>query len=499
MKFYAFAAFLAILVLSAASAESIESGKYFSVPSGERYTCFYINLPQDLDVNSVGSAVQAEIMSDKEKSPWVDTTSVFVKVNPGMLTRQPICFYHENKNDGDYSFFEINISSKELSREKTIEGGVCVTSYADVDSGTETNVTDVCSLLSKSADIFDVQFRYPYMEARPGEIIRNMVYVTSYAKVRMKFFVETDLKTTLDEWTVATSSSNPSFSKGFDIRAPSAEGDYFVIVRGSIMGCRLESCKKTAIARIKVEKNVTRKGFSLNVVPKNLNIKNAQNITLKLLITNYENEMNFSISVLTKPKVLIIPEKAEIEISKNSFKSKEFTLSLPSKENTLYKIRFDVISNSGEEHTTTAYISVGELLTDAKREVESILRKAKSKGDKKTETFVLKKLEEWEEMRRETDYGEELASYEEFKKAIEEAKKGRIKNEDNKKEEVFKDKGDGYESYEEEKNNENGMLDIILIIIIIGAAVGIIVFVLIKKSKNVSETYEYPQFDDESF
>ncbi len=478
-----------------ASAAALEDNNYFSVSENGTYSCIFVNLPQDLDVNTVDSSISSIIFSDKEKSPWIDTTENEFVINPGMLTRVPVCFYHKGLKEGDYSFYELNLSSNELGLSKGVKGGVCITDYEDVDSADNADEnTNICDLLNNRADIFDAQFRYPYMEARPGEVIKNSVYVTSYAKIRIQFSMETDMDNDLSKWTATADPANPMNSKSFSVKAPDYEGTYNMILRAHILGCELDLCRSTVIGRVKVSQNATRTGFVANVVPKNLNIKDASNISLKLLITNYEEEMNFSISASSEPGMDISPQKKEVRIKQNSFASIDFIAVPASGKDTLYEINFDILSDKNEEHTTTAYISFGELLSDAKREAEEIIEDARKSGDKDTETFVLEKLNDWEEERENLDYGEELGSYEDFKKSLEEAKKGNINK--------TTDKNDQNETtsrppvkYQEDETAEFNWLLVIIPLIIV---IAIVVVFIIKKSQNVSEKYEYPGFDEET-
>ncbi|NOX71411.1 MAG: hypothetical protein GXO64_01805 [Candidatus Micrarchaeota archaeon] len=487
---------LLLLLVLLPGAYSISDDQYFSVEENSSYTCIYINLPQDLDTSSIDSAINSEIKSDRLKSPWIDTTSISVKVNPGMLSRQPVCFYHEGKKEGDYSFFELNLSSAELSVNKGIKGGICITKYDDIDVQHDTdNATDICELLSKRADIFDVQFRYPYIEAKPGELIRNGVYVTSYAHIRIKFNIESDIENDLESWITATDPSSPTETKSFKMKAPETEGSYNIIVRGSIMGCNMEACRKTTIGVLRVSENASRRGFVLNVVPQNINIKDVDNVTLKLLVTNYENDMNFSISATGDNGITVSPKKKSVNVKKNSFASVEFVITPNNGDENLYTINFDVLSEDNEEHAIEAHVSFGELLTDAKREVDKILEDAKENGDKETETFVLERFEEFKEKRNQADYGDDLSVYDEFKKSLKKAKKGEIKSNTST---TKKPKTRKIPPHPDDNANDGNALDWMVFLIPLIIIIGVIAFFIYKKTQNVSEKYDYPGFDEES-
>lgn len=499
---YALTAML-LIILAAPGAYPLEDNYYFSVPKNGSYSCIYLNLPQDLDVNSVNSPVNSLIKSDKMLSPWIETTETQITINPGMLRREPVCFYHEGKSEGDYSLYRMSVSANDLSVKKDVKGGICITGYKDFDTSSEntTSETNICDLLNNNADIFDAQFRHPYIEAKPGEIIKNSVYVTSYAKIRIDFDIETDITNDLDPWITAANPDEPIITKSFSVKAPSTQGTYDMIIKGSILGCDLELCKKTTIARIKVDQDAERNGFVINSIPKNINVKDSSDVNLKLLITNYEDEMNFSVSASADPGMKITPEKKTVKIDKNSFTTIEFTATPASSDYTSYVITFDVLSSTNEEHIAKSYISFGELLTDAKREADDIIRTAKENDDKETETFVLEKLDEWEEEREELDYGEELATYEDFKKSLEEAKKGNIEKNDDDEDDDEKDDereitNGGSVNEGGDKTPEGGFDWFFIIIIVVVAIAAGSAFFIYKKTQNVSEKYDYPEFEE---
>ncbi|MBN2101616.1 MAG: hypothetical protein JW716_01965 [Candidatus Aenigmarchaeota archaeon] len=495
MKLFAFVTVFFILI-SIVSVSAIEDNNYFSVSENGTYSCIFLNLPQDLDINRVDEPLVSKILSDREKSPWIDITDNEVLINPGMLTRTPVCFYHEGQREGSYSFYELNVSSDYLGVNKGVKGGICITKYEDMDeSDNASATTNICDLLNSQADIFDAQFRYPFIEARPGEVIKNSVYVTSYAKIRISFSMETDMDNDLSQWTETADPRSPMNSKSFSIKAPDYEGTYNMILRAEIVGCGLDLCRSTTIGRVKVSENATRTGFVANVVPKNLNIKDASNVSLKLLITNYEEEMDFSISVSSEPGMKMTPETKSIIIKQNSFASVDFVAEPTAGSDTLYEISFNVLSENNEEHAATAYISFGELLTDAKREAEQIINDARENGDKETETFVLERLNEWEEERENYDYGEELGSYEDFKKSLDEAKKGNIPDKNTGVDKPLNKTTKGNDSPPPEPAEFNWLIVIIPLIIIIA----IVAFFIYKRTQNISEKYEYPGFDEKGF
>ena len=83
--------FLITLLLMVSVTFALEDNHYFSVNESGEYSCIYVNLPQDLDVNTVSSPIKSVISSDKVNSPWIDTTESTVTINPGMLLAVIAC------------------------------------------------------------------------------------------------------------------------------------------------------------------------------------------------------------------------------------------------------------------------------------------------------------------------------------------------------------------------------------------------------------------------
>ena len=124
---WVFAAICALAVLfSFPGSEALESDLYFSIPPDSQYNCIDVNLPQDLGTETVAGQVSSYIELERAKNPWADVTYSKAELRPGMQTKSPVCFYHPEAKEGDFSFYTIELSSQDLGVSKEISGGFCV-------------------------------------------------------------------------------------------------------------------------------------------------------------------------------------------------------------------------------------------------------------------------------------------------------------------------------------------------------------------------------------
>jgi hypothetical protein len=461
--------FLLILPLT----EGLETGTIFSADITKSYKCIYVNLPQDLGITEIDKETEAIIELDKTTSPWSEITYNKVVINQGVWNKNPVCFSYANKNEGDFSFYHIKISSPDLGLSKTIQGGFCISSYEDIDSDVSIeNQTDVCELLSKNADIIDISFDEDIIQAKPGELLNKNVYVTSYANLKIKLSMITNLQNDFSETFVITSPSKPTVSKNFKIKVPEREGDFYINVLAEVEGCFLPMCKKIKQATISV-KDKEKSDFSAVVVPKNINIKQKGEVIFKVIINNYEKGDKFKIEASSTPLLSIEPKSQEIEIEKNKEKSVVFKIT-PGEEN-LYEINFK-ISVDGKEMILTAYLSVGELLNDALRYSKKI------ENEIKDENFLeeLKNAKFSYEESYNQSSSDDLLEYQNFINELEEIKK---------KSETKTEKEN-----DKEKTNEEGGFNLMLIaipLLIIFAVV--LLFIAFKKAKTKEEDYIYQE------
>jgi hypothetical protein len=456
------------------SAQAIEQNKYFTVSPNTTYSCIYIDLPNDLGVSRTSNTISAIIRSE---NPWIDTTYTKLAVNPSVATKSPVCFYYKDRSSGDYSFYTIALSSPELNIYKTFDGGICVSKYRDVEiSQNITNKTDICSLLSSSNDIFSVQFKNEYMFAESGKTITQNLYITSYAYLEMGVELSSDLQVYPKEQTVSTSPANPTKTIPVTIRT-TEEGEYYVNAKVKIKGCALVSCQKDTRMMISVGENV-KSGFDLSVVPNSINIEKPDKIKFTLIISNHETQKDFNIRVSSDPSAKLEPASANVRVMPNDDYETVFEVT-PSSENDLYTISFNVEADNLEQ-MVTAYLSVGEMVSDIQREEDSILSKT---TDQSLRNSIASATQNWIKNHDNATYGSDLKEYEGLKNTLENAKKT-IGSNTNQTNPPSNNQPSGGEEF-------NWLLYIVPVAILIV----VVIFILYKKSKTVRDI-EYPGFEE---
>jgi hypothetical protein len=476
--------FILCLALSAAGAAAIENNQYFTMSPNETMGCVYVNLPQDMGVASVNSSTVSIVETN---SPWVKMSYSKITVDPGVLIKVPICFYPPKRTEGEYSYYSIKIYSPFTGIYEESKGGFCVSSHGDVDSGVDaTNTTDICNLMNDNSDIFDVQFKEDVVYAEPGQSVVNTVYLTSYAEVRVSARIETAVQNDFSPLNLSLSSDHPLAAKRITFKAPSKEGNYTVRIIGEINNCR--SCHKEAASRIVVKSGAGRSGFTASVVPNNINIKSGASTTFRVVITNYDAKTAFAVKAEGFPNtVKISPPNTSVMVDSEEENTIKFYVTPPADSEDTYRLEFTVRSDGGQR-LLEAYLSVGELFTDALREIAQDKNEVKSTqfNDEADDIFS-----NWKSEYDDTGYGDDLGSYDEFKNDIN-ASKSRYTN---------KTKpgttGPGNGSGERQPVPVVG-IDWTLVIIPVIIVIAVLVFILYRKSRVVDE-FQYPSPESRNY
>ncbi len=472
MRFLPFVILTFLLFLPLVS--PLDSGTILSAEPDTGYKCVYVNLPQDLGITSINQDSETIIEVDKNSSPWSDMTYNKVVMNPGVLNKNPVCFSYSGKKEGDFSFYMISLSSVKLGVSNSISGGLCVSNYEDVDTDVNVgNKTDVCKLLSENADIIDLSFGEEMIQAKPGEIITKTLYVTSYANLRIRLSMVTNLQNDFEETFVTTSKAKPTATKTFKVKAPEREGEFEIAVLAQVDGCAIQACKKIRQAAISVKQN-EKEGFSVSIIPKNINLKTANEVLFRVVINNYEEIQNFKIEASSDPPLTVEPASQNVSVEKGKEKITVFRV-VPGNDD-LYEIDFKVTAEETEK-LVTAYLSVGELLTDALRYSEAA-ENTVANADIKEEMRKAKMA--YEESYNTTSYGDELDDYEDFVNTIDELKKSSGGN------------GNGNEPPPPtQEEGFNWMFVAIPLVIIVAVVLLLIAF---KKAKTTDAGYSYAKY-----
>ena len=453
--------------LMTSPAGALESGTVFSVLPGAGYKCVYVNLPQDLGLGAVNQISETVIESNRNSSPWVDTTYSKVVIEPGVQNKNPVCFYYSSKEEGDFSFYSIKLSSLGLGVSNSISGGLCVSNYSDVDMGIDaSNNADICGLLNENADIVDLSFGEDKTQARPGEVVSKTLYITSYANLKIRLSIATNLQNDFGEPAVTTSPSKPMTSRTFKIKAPDQEGVFSMAVLAQVEGCNMQACKKQQQGFISVNQS-EKEYFSVSVIPKNINLKEPGDVTFRIVVSNHGDTKDFAIQTSSDPSLVVEPETNTMTVEKEEETTTLFKVTPGSEK--LYRLDFK-ISTDTEETTTSAYITIGELLTDALRYSEEVEKNAPPSLLEE----ITKAKEDYAEKYNQTSYGDDLKDYEEFQKTLDEAQ-------------MEIDGGEKNTTVTPPKPVDDGGFNIMFIAIpLVIVAAAVLIFIAFKKAKSNS-------------
>jgi len=300
-------------------------------------------------------------------------------------------------------------------------------------------------------------------------VVTKTLYVTSYADLRIRLSIATNLQNDFAESIVSTSSSKPTVTKPFRVKAPQTEGEFEMTVLAQVDGCSISACRKQKHGILSVKES-GKKGFSASVIPKNINLKTPDEVSLRVVISNYDGPQNFAINASSDPPMTIDPLSKTIIVDQNEEKTAVFSV-FPGNES-LYRLDFRITADNAES-VITSYISIGELLTDAVRyseETESIVT-----PDVREQ--LMRARTAYEESYNKTSYGEDIQAYESFMGTIDDARKTAA-DKGNVTSPPAKPKEDGF----------NWMLISVPVVII--AAV-ILLFVAFKKARSASDEYGY--------
>jgi hypothetical protein len=179
-------------------------------------------------------------------------------------------------------------------------------------------------------------------------------------------------------------------------------------------GCAIQACKKQKKTFLSVNAG-EKKGFSVAVNPGNINLKEPAEVLFRVIISNYDNPQDFTITANTDPPAATEPQSTTVSVGKNEEKTSVFNVTPGNAE--LYKTEFTVSTNSTEK-LMTSYISIGEILTDALRYSEDA--ESNSAPDLKGE--IQKATDDFENKYNSTNYGDDIKDYEDFRKTVDDLK-----------------------------------------------------------------------------
>lgn len=390
---------LVALFLSFNSVFSIDNNLYMSIPSNQSIYCFFLTFPQDLGITYLREDTIIKIIADENS--WFINKYIESGIAGGVEVKMPICIRVDDKSSGDFNVYKLEISSEDLKINREIKGGFCISDKKDIEFNYD-NVSNVCDILNKNADIVDISFDEDVSYAKPGEEIEKTIYVTSYASVYAVVKLNTDLENTFRESRLRLGSGTKS--KKFIIKVPEKNGTYTGIVRVKIEGCDLQACTKERSFTIIASEEKERTDIVVSIAPRSINVRSDQkNVKFDLIITNYMNETELNIS--TNSELTIDPESTSIILEKNERKIVSFTVS-NYKDEEVYEIEFKIRGRNIFK-SVKAYLSVGELNSDIDRIADDLTKDA----DDSIKKAVFDAINDYRRKRMEKNYGDDIKDY----------------------------------------------------------------------------------------
>ncbi len=468
---------LAALLLLACPVQALDDNQYYTISLDQTRGCIYILLPQDMGISSVNRSTVAIL---EVESPWIRLSYNKVTLEPGVSVKVPVCFYPTSIRDGEYARYNIRVYSQFNEYSKYVSGGMCVSNYSDVDSGVEVmEGEDICEVMSDNSDVFDIQFKEEKSVVGPGESVYKTIYVTSYADVDVQVSLQTDLDNDFSGTVLGLDETHPVAANRFLVTAPDKEGNYTMKMTGRITGCSGSFCFKEAESVIEVREGASMESYTATVVPKNINVKSGNPADYRVIITNYGPEQDFTVSATSYPSLEIDPGTKSLSVDTDEEETVRFDVTPPSGDKELYRLEFEV-STDDSNVILESYLTVGELFTDAMRNLEQAKEEV---GDDSFDEEADDIFSNWKNSYENSRYGEDIEDYEEFREDLEESK------------ERHESGGNGGNNAST-GNGETpppGGFDWTLVIIPVVIVAAVILFIVYKKSRVVDK-YEYPDF-----
>jgi hypothetical protein len=155
------------------------------------------------------------------------------------------------------------------------------------------------------------------------------------------------------------------------LNSPQATGDYTFTIAAEASDCGYPSCKKKVTGVLHVSQTTGQQGFRVELSPKNRNVVGMQAAAFFLTIHNFEGEQTFNLDVDldSNLKANFIP--LEVMVGKDMSRQIEFTVVPQSSDHKLYIISAAVQGEFGGRKTAESFLTVEEPVADIQRRVES--------------------------------------------------------------------------------------------------------------------------------
>ncbi len=397
-----FLAFAIVMLFSPVSALRINDNLYFTI-SNDSVKCVDIFLPDDAGVFDLG-LFEYVITST---SPWGDLTEQIVRTDENNTVLIPICFFGSEWPECQCSNHTITISVPSLGISKTFRGGVCVSSIEDVDIVDDAGGQTPDQVLNTNMDMFSIGFQMPVQHAAPGETVTYRLFAESQADIVLDIIFEnSELSVIPAQAQAELDSSNPFELFDFNVTAPSQAGSYTFTITAAARDCTGNFCTKKARGTLNVG-GTPSAGFSVNLFPKNLNVRELTSVRYEFSIQNFGEPENFTITGNIPQNLATDFRETTLFVGSKKIKSIKFSVT-PAASSSLYEITISATGSGNNTKHATAYLSTNEMLTDPQRYANSITG---STDNRSIINNVNNAMNSWQNSYSSNTYGADTGQY----------------------------------------------------------------------------------------
>jgi hypothetical protein len=392
-----------------AQALRLTDGLYFTVAPNSTQEVYFI-VPDD-----VGAGPGKADYFITTSTGWpVDLTRQTVTTEENNTAIIPIRFLSSGKKEGDCSNYTISISAPGLKLSKSWKGGVCLSSYMDVDISDKGG--DAKTTLNQNADLFSAGFRTYTKSAKPGEYVPIEIVVQSQASLTID--VTLDSRALLDQSSFEVQTGQGSGQKSLVVNASApGSGSYDITLTAKARGCSLDSCTRQGSMRLLVSASEPQAGFAVFLFPENMDIKSLEPVQYAFTLQNsYKEEANFIVDVQTPPELESSLVLGNYTVPGLSERTVNFTV-VPRNQTGFYEIRVRASLNDVEK-IASAYLSTNEMVSDVYRSADEAWVVANSSVRAEIDSEV----KSWYSSYSKDEYGTNTAGYASLQGALEEAR-----------------------------------------------------------------------------
>jgi hypothetical protein len=396
-------------------------GLYVSIPNAS-VRCANIVLPDDGGYFGRGSVDYIITMTPDPRETWGDLSYQRVTTDENNTAVIPICFNSFGRPIGNCSKpFTIRISAPSAGVDMSWQGGACASTYADFDTSFPASAPDDSISGLDDADLFSIGFKQAKKHAKPNESSQFILQVESYATLLIDFSVQGQGGIAVNPSTgiVTTNSDNSYHEITFTTDPLMNERTASFEVTTTVRDCGSGSmCSRQATAELIVSQDQQELvGFSANIFPENINLKDLQPVTYRMTIQNMGNSDEFSVDATLSEDLTSTFAPVTITVPQGEYKTITFTVT-PNNQSASYELDFEVASSNGIKKPVTAYLSTNELFTDASRSMDLVGQVA----DSQTASQANQEMDRWYNTYQNSGYGENLDEYDSLQTTLQDAR-----------------------------------------------------------------------------